>query len=123
MKNSVESTDVNNAVDHLHEIGIQFCILLCNVCVAFVLNVHVAHFCKSSGSRADLIDEVVTILKDMVHTPRDLTYILQLLIQDARRLAAHEALEAETIACSMLRHQVAVFPDILKAEVAGNTLL
>ena len=40
-------------------------------------------------------------------------------LQDMKRLAAHEALEAETIACSMLRHQVATFPDRLKAELAG----
>ena len=65
MEGSVESTDVNNAVDHLHEIGILLCIL---VCVCSIMNdIHAAHVCKSSGSCAGLIDEVVTILKDMVN--------------------------------------------------------
>ena len=69
-----------------------------------------------------LIDEVVAILKDMVYVIH-YKYVASLLTQDVKRLAAHEALEAETIACSMLRHQVATFPDRLKAELAGMLAL
>ena len=68
MEGSVESTDVNNAVDHLHEIGIIIPYLFYCIYRLYLVHKFIAHFCKSSGSRADLIDEVVTILKDMVNT-------------------------------------------------------
>lgn len=41
-------------------------------------------------------------------------------VQDAKRLKAHEHLEAETIKASVLRHRLATFPHKLRAEVSGK---
>lgn len=41
------------------------------------------------------------------------------IIQDMKRLKAHELLEKETIKASALRHKLANLPHKLKAELAG----
>ena len=41
-------------------------------------------------------------------------------VQDAKRLKAHELLEAETIKASVLRHRLAAFPHKLRAELSGK---
>lgn len=41
-------------------------------------------------------------------------------VQDAKRLKAHELLEAETIKASVLRHRLATFPHKLRAELSGK---
>lgn len=45
--------------------------------------------------------------------------VIDLIVQDMKRLKAHELLETETIQASALRHKLANFPHKLKAELTG----